>query len=199
MVQSGSTPSTRRVAAALLIIGGLLWSCGPARLTAAGQGKPTIDQLEASVVMTFARFVEWPVERFPSPASPILVGVVGDELLAVALEATSRGKTIAGRTMTVARLQWDSDFAGVHMLFLGEAQKRHLGVVLERVRPHPVVTISPLPEFGRSGGMITLTFSDGRIRFAVNSRATARSGVRLSAFLLSHASKVSAESAGARQ
>ena len=44
--------------------------------------------------------------------------------------------------------------------------------------------------------MITLTTTDGRISFAVNSRATAQSAVRLSSFLLSHATKVSDESAG---
>ena len=44
--------------------------------------------------------------------------------------------------------------------------------------------------------MITLTFTDGRISFAVNSRATTLSAVRLSSFLLSHATKVSDESGG---
>jgi len=197
MAQYGCARLRRRHAAALLMVGCVLSTCGRAELTAAGQGRPTIDQLEASVVMTLARFVEWPAQEFSSPASPILVGVVGDESVVVALETTSRGKAIAGRTMVVTRLQWDSDFAGVHILFLGEAEKRHLRVVLDRVRPRAVLTISPLPDFGRSGGMITLAFSEGRISFAVNSRATAQSTVRLSAFLLSHASKVSDESGGA--
>ena len=98
--------------------------------------------------------------------------------------------------MAVKRLQWDSDVAGVHMLFIGETEKRHLGFVLERVRSRQIVTVSSLPDFGRAGGMITLTFTDGRISFAVNSRATALSGVRLSSFLLSHATKVSDESGG---
>jgi hypothetical protein len=56
------------------------------------------------------------------------------------------------------------------------------------------VTVSPLPGFGRVGGMITLTVTDGRISFAVNSHATALSAVRLSSFLLTHATKVSDES-----
>ena len=196
MAQGGCARPARLRNVALVVVGCALLT-GAAGPAAAVQEKPTIDQLEASVVMTFARFVEWPAQEFSSPAAAILVGVVGDEPLAAALEATSRGKAIAGRTMTVARMQWDSDFAGVHMVFLGEAEKRHVGVVLDRVRPRPVVTISAVPDFGRRGGMITLAFSEGRISFAVNSRATAQSGVRLSAFMLSHASKVSNQSGGA--
>jgi hypothetical protein len=82
------------------------------------------------------------------------------------------------------------------MLFFGEAARRHLGVVLDRARSRPIVTVSSLLGFGRSGGMITLTFTDGRISFAVNSRATAASAVRLNPFLLSTATRVSDESSG---
>jgi hypothetical protein len=114
----------------------------------------------------------------------------------VALEAGSRGRNVAGRTIAVKRLQWDSVDAGVHMLFVGEMDPRHLAILLDHVRLRPIVTVSGLPGFGRAGGMITLTFTDGRITFAVNSSATAASGVRLSSFLLSHATKVSAASAG---
>jgi hypothetical protein len=160
---------------------------------AADQGQ-TVEQLEAAVVLTFARFVEWPPGEFPSPTAPIVVGLVGDDAVAVALEAASRDKKVAGRTIAVKRLQWDSDATGVHVLFVGEAAKRQLAVILERVKSRPVVTVSRIPEFGRAGGMITLTVAGGRLTFAVNSSATALSGVRLSSFLLSHATKVSGQS-----
>jgi hypothetical protein len=117
--------------------------------------------------------------------------------VAEALEVLARGRVVAGRGISVKRLQWDSDDAGVHMLFLGAPAKRHLALVIDRVRARPIVTVSPLPEFGRAGGMITLTFAAGRITFAVNSGATASSGVRLSSLLLTHASRVSDESSKA--
>jgi hypothetical protein len=166
---------------------------------AAGAQDPTVEQLEAAVVMTFARFVEWPPQEFTSASAPIVVAVVADEGVAQALETVARGKNVAGRTIAVSRLQWDSDVAGVHMIFVGAVERRHLEALLERVRPRPIVTVSMQPGFGRAGGMITLTLSGGRLSFAVNSRATAASGVRLSSFLLSHATKVSAESGGGAQ
>jgi hypothetical protein len=182
----------------VLVILAVLWTLAS---TAASGGagasqEQTIEHLTAAIVLTFARFVEWPAEGFSTAAAPIVVGIIADEPVALALEAGARGKNVAGRTIAVKRLRWDSEVGDLHMLFLGEAEKRHLGVVLERARARPIVTVSSLSEFGRSGGMITLTIANGRLTFAVNSHATASSSVRLSSFLLSHATKVSAESGG---
>ena len=164
-----------------------------------GGAGQTVYELEAAVVVTFARFVEWSPQRFASASAPIVVGILDDEDVALALETIARGKNIAGRSMAVKRLQWNSDFSDVHVLFFGETAKRHLTVVLKQIQPQPIVTVSHLPDFGRLGGMITLTLTDGRISFAVNSSATAQSGVRLSSFLLSHATKVSNQSSGGVQ
>jgi hypothetical protein len=157
----------------------------------AGAPAQTVEQLEASIVITFARFIEWPPQTFAFAAAPIVVGVVADEGVALALEVGSRDKLVAGRALAIKRLQWDSPATGVHILLVGDSEKRHLKAVLEGVRSQPIVTVSRLPEFGRSGGMITLTFTDGRITFAVNASATTRGTVRLSSFLLSHATAVS--------
>jgi hypothetical protein len=177
------------VLALLATMGVLSGAVADGRTGAAGQ--QAIEQLEASIVITFARFVEWPSQAFASPTAPIVVGIVADEAVALELETGSRGKTVAGRTLAVKRLQWDSPVAGVHMLLIGESEKRHLKAILDAVRTQPIVTVSRLPEFGRAGGMITLVLADGRITFAVNANAAARSMVRLSSFLLSHATTIS--------
>ena len=179
-----------------LAMSGLLAGAGADRSLAAAPAQ-TVEELEASVVMTFARFVEWSPDEFASAAAPIVVGVIADEAVALALEILARGKRVAGRALAVTRLRWDSDLAGVHMLIVGDAEKRHLAIVLARIGARRIVTVSRLSGFGRGGGMITLSFVDGRISFAVNSRATALAAVRLSSFMLSHATKVSDESAGA--
>jgi hypothetical protein len=195
MMRQGGSDASGGAAVAILVGLGLLAASG-ARVPVVRAEPQSMEQLEAAVVMTFARFVEWSPLDFASAAAPIVVGVVANEGVAEALETSSRGKNVAGRTIDVSRGQWDSDVSGLHMLFIGDLDKRHLEVLLARASSRPIVTVSPLREFGRAGGMITLTFTDGRITFAVNSGATALSGVRLSSFLLSHATKVSDESSG---
>lgn len=183
-------------AAVAILVGLGLHTAGGARAPVVRAEAQTIEQLEAAVVVTFARFVEWSPRDFASAAAPIVVGVVANEGVAEALELSSKGKNVAGRTIDVSRRQWDSDLSDLHMLVIGDLNSRQLGVLLARAGPRPIVTVSHLREFGRAGGMITLTVADGRITFAVNSGATARSGVRLSSFLLSHATRVSDQSGG---
>lgn len=193
MGRQGPRLSTGPAAIAILA---MLWmgaDGGGGRVGAAG---PTVQELEAALVLSFARFVEWPAEEFRSPTAPIVIGIVADEAVAAALEARSRGQNVAGRTVAVERVQWDGDVADMHVLFIGDGARRHLGVVLERVRALPIVTVSPIAEFGRAGGMITLAFTGGRVTFAVNTHATASNAVRLSSFLLTHASSVSDQSGG---
>jgi hypothetical protein len=195
MGNAGSRAATRHAAVALLSLAWVMAGGNASHDTVWAQGQ-TVEQLQAAVMVTLARFVEWPPKEFASPTAPVVIGVVADEQVAAALETSSRGKNVAGRPLEVTRLQWDSDPAGVHMLFVGAAEKRHLSTVLDRVRSRPVVTVSGLPDFGRAGGMITLTLTERRITFAVNSRATTVAAVTLSSFMLSHATKVSDQSSG---
>ena len=124
--------------------------------------------------MTFARFVEWSPQEFPSASAPIVVGIVADEAVAVALETIARGKNVAGRTIAVKRLQWDSDDRRrAHALCRRDRRSATSGSCSSGSGPARSSPCPRLPEFGRAGGMITLTFTDGRISFAVNSRATA--------------------------
>jgi hypothetical protein len=194
MAQRGfAMPSQPTVLACLAMAWLLAGRTGGDRVAAAPQ---TVEQLEAAIVLTFARFVEWSPADFTSPSAPIIVGVVADAGVALALEAIAEGKNVAGRTIAVKQLQWDSSVAGLHMIFVGETEKRHLELILEGIRSSKIVTVSGVANFGRAGGMISLTVVAGRISFAVNSHATAASAVRLSSSLLSHATRVSDESSG---
>jgi hypothetical protein len=67
----------------------------------AGAEEQTVEQLEAAVVMTFARFVEWSPQKFFSASAPIVVGIVADEAVALALETIAPGKNVAGRPVAV--------------------------------------------------------------------------------------------------
>lgn len=162
------------------------------RVTTAAADVKSVAQLQAALMLTFARFVEWSSEDFSSPVAPVVVAIIADEETAAALEGLSLGKQVAGRPLALKRLQWDSDLAGVHMLFIGVTDKRRVQAAIDQAITRRVVTVSAVPEFGRLGGMITIGNTSGRLGFSVNSSATARGGVRLSSFLLSHATKVSA-------
>lgn len=178
----------------MLALAVLLPALGMTAAPSAAADAPSIPQIQAALLLTFTRFTEWGGSAFTSPSSPLTVAFVADETVAQAFEATASGKNVGGRPLTARRVQWDSDLAGVHVLFIGEAERRRSALILQRVQRLPILTVSPLPDFGREGGIITLKSSGGRVGFAVNSRGVSLSGLRLSSFLLSHAAEVTGAS-----
>jgi hypothetical protein len=175
------------------VLTALLWmlpSLTVSARAAAGGGAPTIEQLQATLLITVARYVEWPSAAFASASAPIVVGIVSDEAVAEELATTSAGRKVNGRAMVAKRLQWDSDMAGVHVLLVGQVERRRVVALLEQVRGKPILTMSLLPQFASTGGMITVTSTVGRLSFSVNARATEATALRLSSLLLSHATSV---------
>lgn len=184
--------SRRRV----VVICTLLFSVGAVAVGVRAQAPvsaPPLEQLEAALLMTFVNYTTWPSDVFPSPSAPLVVGVIGNEAVEQALEVIARDRKVNRRSVAPKRLRWDSDLTGVHVLFLGQVEPRHVALLLAQIQRRPILTVSMLSEFSREGGIIGLKFSGGRVSFAVNSRATELSGLRLSSFLLSHATKVSNE------
>ncbi len=170
-------------------------SCGAAILAlssiaaAAPRSQPTMDQLQAALVMTIARFVEWPAASFDSVSAPLVMAVVSDDAAAMALETAASGRQVNGRPIALRRVRWDSAMHGVHLLLVGEAEERRVTVLLDRLRGQHVLTVSSLPDFAAAGGMLTIVPLDGRVSFRINA-AAADSGLRLSSFLRAHATRV---------
>jgi hypothetical protein len=154
---------------------------------------PTLEQLEAALLITFANYTVWPASALPAAAAPIVVGVVGDQALADTFQEVSRERRVGGRPLATKVLQWESDLSGVHVLFMGQIERRHVTALLAQAQHKPILTVSMAREFAPAGGMISLTYAGGRVIFAVNSKATQLAGLQLSSFVLSYATSVKSQ------
>src|SRR5206468_11199924 len=91
-------------------------------------------QVKAAFLFNFARFVDWPPAAFHDREASFVIGVIDNEVLALALEQAVRGKAVDGRTFQVRRLQNAGDAGGCHMLYLGSADTARLAGLLKSVR-----------------------------------------------------------------
>src|SRR5437867_3549846 len=66
---------------------------------------PTEYQIKAAFLYNFARFVEWPRSTFPDSASPVVLGILGEDPFGDEIDQLVWGKTVDGRPLTVRRLQ----------------------------------------------------------------------------------------------
>jgi YfiR/HmsC-like len=156
------------------------WSGTPG--SAGAQTQSLEFRVEAAFVYNFAKFVEWP-QQVPG-ATPITFCVLGDESLYAALSESLVDKTINGRALVARQIGRPQEGLRCQIAFIGSAEKKQLGGVLEVLAGSPVLTVADFESFARRGGMIQLIKEGNKIRFAINVDAAKRHGFRISSKLL---------------
>ncbi|MES2932795.1 MAG: YfiR family protein [Pseudomonadota bacterium] len=149
-------------------------------------------QVKAAYLYKFGSYVEWPENVFPSITSPLIVGVVGADLLADELARIALGRTIGGRPVTVRKLRADEVLTGVNVLFIGRSSASRLVDILAAVKGHPLLTVTESEDALAAGSMINLVVVDGKVRFEASPKAAGVSNLNISARLLAAAYKIAA-------
>ena len=140
-------------------------------------------QIKATFLYNFAKFVEWPAEKVEAN-SPILVGVYGKDPFGSILDQTLRGKTVNGKLIEVHRLTGLESVRQYHILFIGSAEKKHLGQILSAVGDGSVMTIGESENFAQEGGMVNLVKKDNSVGLEINVSAAGRARIQISSKLL---------------
>lgn len=182
------TALLRRLACALplLCLAGAL--ALPSRAQA--QSGDTERQVKAAYVSKFASYVEWPPSAFDSSDEPVNIGVLGDDAMAAYISELVAGRTANGRPIRVQALRADSAVSGLHILFVGRAFNPYLAQVLSAARTKPLLTVTEAEDALAQGSMINFVMVDGRVRFEVSHKAAQPTNLRISARLLSAATRV---------
>jgi hypothetical protein len=177
----GRVRPLRRRVAALAAVALTCVVMQPARTKAQGVSAPA---LKAAFLFNFAKFAEWPSEAM-APGMPLTLCVFGDEAVGDALADILKNRPADSGTLSVRRLRDDSTARSCHVLYLaGMDMKRAISVV-ETVKGLPVLTVSDVGDFARTGGIAEFFEEGGKMRFAINTRAVERAHLRLSSRLLS--------------
>ena len=150
--------------------------CGAGAATA---DPPSEAAVKAAFVYNFAKFVEWPASNSAKNAMTLCVAGTRPEIATSLAELA--GKSVQGRALAVKNIVNAADLDTCHVLFLGNEARPLAGQVRGRAG---LLTVSDMPGFAQSGGMIGL-FSEGdRIRFEINPHSAEAAGLKVSSQLL---------------
>lgn len=141
-------------------------------------------QLKAVFLFNFAQFVEWPASAFPSPETPLVIGVLGEDPFGPYLDETVRGEKVNDRPLVVRRYQSVEEITTCHILFISRAEEGRLKGILDSLRGRSVLTVSDADRFATRGGMIRFVTDHHRIRFRINLEAARAANLTLSSKLL---------------
>jgi hypothetical protein len=146
-------------------------------------------QVRAALLLQVAKFVEWPESAFPTPETPLTIGVVGKDPFGPILDRTFQGEMVKGRTVAIRRFADREHVEPCHILYIGDSETDVLASILERLaepafRENGPLTVGDLDGFARRGGMVRFTRQENRIRLHINVDATGRARLKISSKLL---------------
>jgi hypothetical protein len=137
--------------------------------------------IKAVFLFNFARFTEWPSS---AATGPLTLCVLGDAEVASRLDRLVGDRAINGRDVSVASLATFQIIKSCHLLYIAGDDTVRIGGALDAVSTLPVFTVTDGERFLHARGVATLYTEDGRFRFAINSDAVSRAGLRLSSKVL---------------
>ena len=139
-------------------------------------------KIKAAFLYNFAKFVEWPAERFSSESAPIVIGILGDDGFGEELERIVQDRKANGRAVTIMKLRSTAGADGVHILFVSAGEEKKYSAS-NAVRHPGVLTVGETEAFEAAGGVVTFIVPDDKVRFKINLDAANCSGLRISAQL----------------
>lgn len=178
-----------------------LWMCACFWLLVSGQqiaGAQTTTEderlIKAAFVYNFAKFTRWPENTWAEQSAPLHLCTVGEDELVDELRRLG-GQTIQAHPVIIRSLAKAQNPEACHLLYVATSEQKRYKNILKTLRGRPVLTVSEVRHFSRSGGMIELYREQGKTRFIINLRTAREAGLELSARLLSLAVVINEETA----
>ena len=179
----GALPRSLRALARLAVVTACAFAARGATGDVGARAPETEAKVKVAYVYNFPKFIEWPDAGREGVGSPIRICTVGSGSVVVGLDGLAR-RDVGGRPIQVEHVDDPGVQPPCHVLFIARSEEARLQPLLERLQRAPVLTVSDIPGFARSGGMIGFFAEDDRVRIEISQRAVRQSGLRVSAKVL---------------
>lgn len=170
------------------LLAGLI-ACGSAVISprAIAQTAPRVSdeyQVKAAFLFNFAQFVEWPAQAFPTPDSPFVIGILGEDPFGSYLDDLVKGETVGHRPFVIRRCQSVREVNECHILYVSRSESASLEKILGELKHRQILTISDLAAFNRYGGMVRFVTETGKIRLRINLESAKAANLTISSKIL---------------
>lgn len=152
----------------------------------AGAQTATKDErlIKVAFIYNFAKFTRWPENTWANQSAPLYLCTVGEDELVDGLLRLG-GQTIQAHPVITRSLAKMQNPEACHLLYIATSEQKSYKNILKTLHGKPVLTVSELRHFSRSGGMIELYREHDKTRFIINLLTAREAGLELSARLLS--------------
>ncbi len=150
----------------------------------ASRAQPTLENdVKATFLYNFTKFIEWPAAPSPAPGRFRLC-VLADPEFTRAVDRTIAGELVEGRQLERVEPQSVGEVSTCAILYVGREHVDRSAPWLAAARDLPVLTVGDGPQFVQRGGAIGFVLENNRVRFDVSALAVQRAGLKVSSKLL---------------
>jgi hypothetical protein len=140
--------------------------------------------LKAVFLFNFAQFTDWPTNAFDTPASPLVIGILGDDPFGRVLDDAVQGETVNGRQFVVERYRRLEDIKTCHILFISQSEITRLDDIVEKLKGKTVLTVSEIDGSAYRGVCVRFITENNKIHLRINTDALQAAKLTMSSKLL---------------
>jgi hypothetical protein len=148
--------------------------------------------MKAVFLYQLLHFTEWPQKAFAADQDIIIIGILGKDPFGSMFKPVEGG-AIDGRRLVVKRFEKGASAESLkacQLLFISSSLGGDVGVVLESLNEHPVLTVSEVEDFVELGGMVNFLVKKDELKLEINQGAAERVGIKLRSKLLRLAERI---------
>jgi hypothetical protein len=151
---------------------------------------PLARRVKAAFIYQFLGYVEWPSHAFADSASPLVIGVLGNERVVDEMKEVIGERMAQGRSVVVRRLREGDALTGTHVVYVTRAESARVPALATASRGTGTLLVTEADNALGLGSAINFRLVDGRVRFDIGLAAAERAGLRISSRLLAVAQSV---------
>ncbi len=137
--------------------------------------------LIAAYIYNFTQLTTWP----SASNDAFSVCVVGQDPFGSSLDPIKSRKVNDAKITVRHHSATDDGLTACNVLFVSSSERSNLKTILGPLKGNPVLTMSDIPGFSNSGGMVEFKLEDGKIAIWVALSAVRVTGLSISSKLLS--------------
>lgn len=140
--------------------------------------------IKAAFLYNFTQFVDWPPDAFPNPEAPFVIGVLGNDPFRKAIDDAVAGEKVKGHSIVVQRYQNVREIKNCNILFISNTESAKLREILAALPNKNILTVSDIPDFATTGGIIRFMTKENKIKLQINLSASKVADLNISSKLL---------------
>jgi YfiR/HmsC-like len=140
-------------------------------------------QIKASFLFHFAQFVQWPAMDSTNANDPFVIGVLGENPFADALDEMVKGETIGDRKVTVQYSRRAEDLKNCRIVFISKSEKTRLSQILKELEGRSILTVGESDGFAQLGGVLNFYLENDAVHFEINPDTAERENLKISSQL----------------